>query len=66
MSIMIGGPISSVQTNVDTGFALKTAHLAKNQQEMEGQMALQMIQAASVDSLALPVGNIGNNVNIKV
>ena len=66
MSITIGGPISSVQTNVDTGYALKTAHLAKNQQEMEGQMALQMIQASSVDNLALPTGNIGHHINMTV
>ena len=66
MSITIGGPASSVQTNTDTGFALKTANLAKNQQEREGQMAVQMIQSASLDNIAPPSGNVGTQVNIKV
>jgi hypothetical protein len=58
----------SVQTNITTGHALKTASLAKNQRELEGQMALKLIASAGgVDSQTLPtVGNSGNTINIKV
>ncbi|GAA0818831.1 hypothetical protein KO495_04335 [Colwellia sp. D2M02] len=66
MSITIGGSASSVQTNTDTGFALKTANLAKKQQELEGQMAIQMIQSASIDNVAPASGSVGSNINIKV
>ncbi|MBA6262332.1 MAG: hypothetical protein V7780_15940 [Colwellia sp.] len=57
-----------VQTNITTGHALKTAALSKNQQELEGEMALKLIaSAAGLDSAALPtVGNSGYNINIKV
>ena len=33
-----------VQTNTETAAAIKTANLAKNQQSLEGEMALQLIQ----------------------
>ena len=57
-----------VQTNITTGQALKTAGLSKNQQELEGEMALKLIaSAAGIDSSTLPtVGNSGHNINIKV
>ena len=53
-------------TEITTGHALKTANLAKNQQELEGQMAINLIESASIDGLAMPIGNSGNNINIKV
>ena len=57
-----------VQTNITTGQALKTAGLSKNQQELEGEMALKLIaSAAGIDSATLPtVGNSGHNIYIKV
>ncbi|TPH12773.1 hypothetical protein [Litorilituus lipolyticus] len=65
MSIVLGSP-SSVQTNTDTGFALKTASLAKDQQELEGQMAIKLIQTADLSNVPAPSGNSGSQVNIKV
>jgi len=66
MSITIGTP-DAVQTNTATAHAIKTANLSKSQTELEGQMALNLIQSASVDSVALPTsGNSGQNINIKV
>jgi len=65
MSIVLGSP-SSVQTNTDTGFALKTATLAKDQQELEGQMAIKLIQTADLSNVPAPSGNSGSQVNIKV
>ncbi len=65
MSLNIGSS-SSTQTNTDTTLALKTANLAKNQQSREGQMALELIQSANIESLLAPSGNIGTQINIKV
>jgi hypothetical protein len=66
MSITINSASTAVQPNTGSGAELLTAGLAKNQQEREGQMALQMIQSASVDNITPPTSNLGNNVNIKV
>ncbi|MGB1198439.1 MAG: hypothetical protein ACPG46_05285 [Thalassotalea sp.] len=45
---------------------IKIANLVKGQTELEGQMALQLIQSANINTqLAAPVGNIGHSVNIK-
>ncbi|MGZ9897167.1 cytoplasmic protein [Shewanella gaetbuli] len=49
--------------NIDSGNSLKVAVMAKNQQKIEGQMALQLIEAALPP--AAPVGNIGHNINTK-
>lgn len=49
-----------------SGAELLTAALSKSQQEIEGKMALQLIQSASIDNLPEPVGNSGFQVNIKV
>ncbi len=66
MSITLGST-DSVQTNTDTSHAVLTAKKAQTQQEIEGQMALKLINSASVDTVALPpVGNSGHNINIKV
>ena len=51
---------------ITTGHALKTAKLSKDQQELEGEMALKLIDSANLNAVALPVGNSGHNVNIKV
>lgn len=53
---------SSVQTNHETSHAIKTAQLAKGQQAVEGQMALNLIQSAAIT----PVSNTNHIVDIKV
>ena len=55
-----------VQTNTETAAAIKTANLAKNQQSLEGEMALQLIQSANINLLPAPTANLGNSINIKV
>lgn len=67
MSIEINSSSAAASTNVETALAVKSANLAKSQTELEGQMALDLIASAAVDSLSLPiVGNSGKNINIKV
>lgn len=51
---------------VTTGHALKTANLSKDQQELEGKMAIDLIESANIGELAQPIGNSGQNINIKV
>jgi hypothetical protein len=57
---------STVSMSTETILAVKSANLSKSQTELEGQMALALIESASVgnESLAV-VGNIGQNINIK-
>jgi len=57
---------SGVETNTETAHAIKTAQLAKSQAEIEGQMALDLIASASLESLPQPVGNVGQTINVKV
>jgi hypothetical protein len=53
--------------STETILAVKSANLAKSQTELEGQMALALIDSASVDNVSLPaIGMTGQNVNIKV
>lgn len=66
MSISINSN-NSVQMNTESAVAIKTAQKANNQQELEGQMALKLIQSATtVEQVAAPIGNSGHNINIKV
>ncbi|GGQ24209.1 cytoplasmic protein [Shewanella litoralis] len=60
MSISVNAP-SSMPTTIDSGNSLKVAVMAKDQQEAEGQMALQLIEAAA--PVAPPQGNSGHNIN---
>lgn len=53
-------------SDITTGTQLKTAVLMKDQQELEGQMAISLIESANLDNIAPPSGNSGQNVNIKV
>ncbi|MCL1150520.1 cytoplasmic protein [Shewanella ulleungensis] len=48
-------------TTIDSGNSLKVAVMAKDQQKAEGQMALQLIEAAA--PAPQPVGNSGHNIN---
>ncbi|MGI2171389.1 cytoplasmic protein [Shewanella sp. MF05960] len=59
MPISVNAP-SSMPTTIDSGNSLKVAVMAKDQQEAEGQMALQLIEAAAPPQ---PVGNSGHNIN---
>ncbi len=57
----VPSPVSS-----STGEELLTAKLAKGNQELEGKMALQLIQSAQVNNAPVPTGNSGLQINIKV
>jgi hypothetical protein len=65
MSISVGQN-GSVAAKASSGEEFLTAAVAKSQQELEGKMALQLIQAANVINLPVPSGNIGFEINIKV
>ncbi len=62
MSISVNAP-SSMPTTIDSGNSLKVAVMAKEQQKIEGQMALQLIEAAAAAPAPQPVGNSGHNIN---
>lgn len=65
MALTIGTP--NLEPNMSNGsVGVKVAQLAKGQQEAEGEIALQLIQAALPETPVAPVGNSGHNVNIKV
>ncbi|QDE29999.1 cytoplasmic protein [Shewanella polaris] len=61
MSISVNSP-SSMPTTIDSGNSLMVAVIAKNQQEMEGQMALQLMEAAQLP-VPQPIGNSGHIIN---
>ncbi|HAT43164.1 MAG TPA: hypothetical protein DCS87_15755 [Rheinheimera sp.] len=51
---------------VAQGFEMLSTALANKQQKMEGQMAMQLLQGAAQPAAPSPVGNLGNNIDIKV
>lgn len=56
---------TTTPVNTETAHGIKTANLVKNQTELEGQMALELIQSADINTqLAAPVGHKGQIVNI--
>ena len=58
---------TTTPVNTETAHGIKTANLVKNQTELEGQMALNLIQSADINMpVAAPSGNKGHIVNIKV
>ncbi len=65
MSLSLGQN-NSVTTKSSTSAEVITAALANKQQETQGQMAVKLIQSASIDSLPAPSGNSGFQVNMKV
>jgi len=65
MSVSLGQN-SSVASKATSGAEFLSAAVAKSQQELEGQMALQLIQSANPSNLPAPTGNSGFQVNIKV
>lgn len=56
---------ANIEPNLSHGsIGVKVAQLAKNQQEAEGQIALDLINAATAPApKAQPVGNIGHNID---
>ena len=59
----------AVQTNTSTAQGVLTAKKAQSQQELEGQMALDLIQSAATIQASVPSqpnANVGQNINIKV
>lgn len=63
MSITLSSAADAVQSNTSSAHGVLTAKKAKDQQEIEGQMALNLIQSANINTQA-PVGNSGHNINI--
>ena len=60
-----------VAMNTETLLAVQSAKITKSQTELEGQMALALIASVSVENKSLPasnevIGNIGQNISIKV
>lgn len=52
---------------VAQGFEMLSTAMANKQQKLEGQMAMQLLQGAAQPTVApTPVGNLGNNIDIKV
>lgn len=68
MSLAIGSESGhhNIQSNVETAQGLKTAKLSQSQQELEAQMALKLIETASLDNVPAPTETAGQNINIKV
>lgn len=66
MSLSINSP-SAMPSNIDSGNSLKMAVMAKDQQKVEGQMALQLIEAAlpAEQGAPQPVGNAGHIISTK-
>ena len=63
VELNINNPVS---LSTETVLAMKSANLVKSQSELEGQMALDLIASASLDGISLSIGNVGQNINIKV
>ncbi|ABL98833.1 MULTISPECIES: hypothetical protein [Shewanella] len=57
--------INSIEPNLSHGaIGVKVAQLAKDQQKVEGQIAVDLIAAATAPApKAEPVGNIGHNID---
>jgi len=66
MSITIS-PSDPLPQNTDSGLGIIMASKVKDQQKIEGQMAVNLIKSANMDTVAMPpVGNSGHSINIKV
>ncbi|QBG34590.1 hypothetical protein [Litorilituus sediminis] len=67
MSLIINEQTPSVANEQSPGQQAITAKLAKSHQEIQGQMALELIQSADINvtTPSLPA-NLGNSINIKV
>ncbi|WP_394229582.1 cytoplasmic protein [Shewanella colwelliana] len=62
MAVTVG--TSNLQPNLSNGnIGVKVAQLAKEQQQAEGEIALQLIEAVDATPKAAPVANSGHNIN---
>lgn len=62
MAITIG--TANLDPNLSNGsVGVKVAQLAKDQQQAEGDIALQLIEAVDAAPQSAPVGNSGHNIN---
>lgn len=65
MTISVGDT-SSMHVESGNVLELKTAKMAKDQMELEGKMAVELIQSAAIPQVNPPTASSGNNINIKV
>lgn len=66
MSLTINGG-ATPSTTTEDALSIKAAQMAKNQQQLEGQMAVQLIQSATVEPVATPSTNaVGAFIDIHV
>ena len=55
---------ANLQPNMSHGnVGVKVAQMAKDQQKIEGDIALSLINAAIPEAVKAPVGNTGHNIN---
>ncbi|ABZ75377.1 conserved hypothetical protein [Shewanella halifaxensis HAW-EB4] len=55
---------ANLQPNMSHGdVGVKVAQMAKDQQKIEGDIALSLINAAAPEAAKAPVGNTGHNIN---
>lgn len=66
MSITINTTNSALFLQTETAQGLKTMGVAKNQMELEGEMAIQLIQSANVVAQTASTSTLGGTVNISV
>lgn len=59
---------SGIPLQMETALSVKMAGVAKNQLELEGQMALSLIESSSVpmQPSSMSSGSIGSHINITV
>ncbi|MCF1428766.1 MAG: cytoplasmic protein [Shewanella sp.] len=59
-------PVSNTSFNIAMSHVSKIAEMGKNQQQIEGQIVMDLISAASAPAQSAapqPIGNIGHNIN---
>ena len=62
MAITVG--TSNLDPNLSNGnIGVKVAQIAKEQQKVEGEIALQLIKATDETTQSRPIGNSGHNIN---
>ncbi len=62
----VSSATSHSPAQASTSAEVRTAQMAKSQQEVEGKIALDLIQSGTQSAPSAPVGNAGHNINIKV
>lgn len=55
---------SNLDPNLSNGnIGVRVAQMSKEQQKVEGEIALQLIKATAETSQSRPIGNSGHNIN---